>query len=70
MEVNIDMMINTPSDYTCVVKGLGKNFTAEEVKEFFQNYGRWDGKTAEVVKVNIAYNIRDFVDVEREKIKA
>jgi len=70
IEQEIDILLITPSDYTCIVKGLGKHFDKEEVKDFFENYGRWDGKPAEVVKVNMAYNIREFVELEREKNKA
>lgn len=34
-ERDMDVNVTTPSDYTCMVKGLGKTFKTEEVKEFF-----------------------------------
>ena len=71
----IDRNEVTASDYTLWVRGLGENFTEEEVKEYFTNNGLPHGQTAEVINVNIPYEISDYVKYVRkhtdlkEKIK-
>ena len=70
-EEEIDISITTPSDYTVIVKGLPKQVTEEEVRNFFQENGRSDGKPAKVMKVNFPYDISEYVAVNRraESIK-
>lgn len=56
----------TASDYTIWVKGLGQNFTADEVKEFFIKNGLPTDQDLDVKRVNIPYEISDYVDWIRE----
>ena len=65
-EEEIDLSITTPSDYTVHVKGLPKQVTEEEVKKFFEENGRSDGKQAKVIKVNFPYDISEYVDINKQ----
>ncbi len=63
----LDLDVITPSDYTILVKGLGHDFDAKEVEQYFTEYGREDGEKIEIVKSNVAYDIGDFTELFREK---
>jgi hypothetical protein len=65
LQEDIDRDMSTPSDYTIYASNLGKPFTEDEVREFFTKHGRPDGQPAEVVKVNITYDISEFVELSR-----
>jgi hypothetical protein len=65
-EFDIDINLTTPSDYTLWVRGLGKKIDTEDVKTFFSENGRRDGKPVDIVKVNIPYDISDYVDAIRD----
>mmetsp|Transcript_19221 Transcript_19221/g.35150 ORF Transcript_19221/g.35150 Transcript_19221/m.35150 type:complete len:1032 (+) Transcript_19221:5159-8254(+) len=66
LQEDVDRDMATPSDYTVYVTNLGKQFTVEEVKEFFTQHGKADGEPANVLKVNITYDISEFVELSRE----
>jgi hypothetical protein len=66
LQQDIDKDITTPSDYTIYIENLGKAFAAAEVKEFFEQHGRPDGQSAVVEKVNIVYDISEYVELSRE----
>ena len=59
---DFDIMAVTAGDYTVHAYGLGSDVTEQEVKEFFEEYGRFDGKPAKVVKVVFAYKIKEYID--------
>jgi hypothetical protein len=65
LQRDIDYDMLTPSDYTLYAERLGQAFTGEEVKEFFTKFGRPDGQPAEVEKVNVTYDISQFVELSR-----
>lgn len=66
LQDDIDKDMSTPSDYTVYVSNLGKDFTEDEVKDFFCVNGSADGQPADVVKVTITYDISEFVELSRE----
>lgn len=62
----MDILSTTPKDFTVHVYGLGDDVSKEEVKDFFEQFGRFDGKKATVVKVNFPYKIKDYIDNTRK----
>ncbi|CAG9310778.1 unnamed protein product [Blepharisma stoltei] len=65
-EEDIDMSITSPSDYTILVSGLGKDFIEEELKIFIEEHGRDDNLSAKVVKINIPYDITHYIEATRK----
>lgn len=61
----MDLEIVTAKDYTIHVYGLGTDVTEDEVKEFFEKFGRFDNKAAKVIKVNFPYRIKEYIDNSR-----
>ena len=59
---DFDLVATTAKDYTVHAYGLGTDITEQEVKEFFEEYGRFDKKRAKVVKVVFAYKIKEYID--------
>ena len=59
----LDILATTPKDFTIHVYGLGNDINKDEVKEFFENNGRFDGKKAQVIKVNFPYKIKKYIDI-------
>lgn len=65
-DYEMDIYNITSRDFTIHAYGLGEDTTAEEVKEFFEKYGRFDNIPAKVVKVNMAYKIKEYIDITRK----
>ena len=59
---DFDIMATTAKDYTVHAYGLGNDMSEQEVKEFFELYGRYDKKQAKIVKVVFAYKIKEYID--------
>lgn len=60
----IDIVADTPGDYTLKVKGLPITERREEIKKFFENkVHELTGDAAEnsVPKVSLAYNLNEYV---------
>ena len=65
-ESKIDLYNTTAQDYTVHAYKLHHDLTEEEVKNYFESEGRYDGKPAKVVKVNFPYKIHDYIKNLRE----
>jgi hypothetical protein len=65
-EEEIDILISSPSDYTVWATNIDTRLPEEEIKQFFIEYGKANGMTSNVVKVNFPYDIKKFVDISRE----
>ena len=65
-EVELDIEQISPADYTLWIKGLKKDYDIDDLKTFFENSGRRDGKIAQVVKINPCYDIGEFVEATRD----
>ena len=61
----MNLLFTTAKDYTVHVYGLGEDIDEIEVKEFFESYGRFDGKRAKVVKINFPCKLKDYIDETR-----
>ena len=61
----MDLLSTTAKDFTLHVYGLGSDIDQTQVSEFFTKYGRFDGRPAKVVKVNLPYRIKDYIDNTR-----
>jgi hypothetical protein len=57
-----NLMSFTPRDYTLHATGLGIDVNETDVKEFFEEFGRFDGKSSKVVKVVFAYKIKEYIE--------
>lgn len=61
-----DIWSITARNYTIHAYGLGIDINESDVKEFFEQQGRLDGKPAKVVKVVFAYKIKEYIDKLRQ----
>ena len=68
-EKEFDVNTISPRDYTVHAYGLGDKVTESEVKSFFEQKGRFDGKKAKVEKVVFVYKIKEYIDEFRKLIK-
>ncbi|CAD8076135.1 unnamed protein product [Paramecium primaurelia] len=72
IEYAIDKELLSPSDFTAILNNLPKNdYNEKELKIALEEYCKeFDPKNKyEVVKINIAYDIVQFVDKGRQKLK-
>ena len=53
----------SPPDFTIYMRNIPRDATADEIKEWIQTNGLPDGKIPDIVKVNLAYDIDEFVEV-------
>jgi len=66
----IDLNSITPGDYTLLIKGLRKDTKEEDIFNAFSKYFKsagFHGEEYKVEKVNMVYDIGDFVTISREK---
>ena len=68
-DYELDLEVNSPSDYTIMVSGLDENFNVAEVRQFFEAYGREDQESVEIERTNICYDIHEYVEMSREHFK-
>lgn len=59
---DFDIMAITAKDYTVHAYGLGIDVKEQDIKEFFEKYGRFDGRPAKVIKVVFSYKIKEYID--------
>ncbi|CAK83672.1 unnamed protein product (macronuclear) [Paramecium tetraurelia] len=72
VEFAIDKELLSPSDFTAILNHLPKNnYDEKELKHALEEYCKQfdPDNNYEVVKVNIAYDISQFIDKGREKLK-
>ncbi|CAD8212820.1 unnamed protein product [Paramecium pentaurelia] len=72
VEFAIDKELLSPSDFTAILNHLPKNnYDEKELKHALEEYCKeFDpNNNYEVVKINIAYDISQFIDKGREKLK-
>ncbi|CAD8115768.1 unnamed protein product [Paramecium primaurelia] len=72
VEFAIDKELLSPSDFTAILNHLPKNnYDEKELKHAIEEYCKeFDpNNNYEVVKINIAYDISQFIDKGREKLK-
>lgn len=65
--VEFDLNLTTPSDFTLWIKGLPKEYTAEELEEFFITKSKQS--SVRIVNINSAYDIREFVKVSKSLLE-
>ena len=62
MEAELDKNAITPSDYTIAVTGVpADGFSREELRMFFQEGSRMDGKECKVSKINLVFSISEYI---------
>ena len=56
----------SPPDFTIYLRDIPRTATVDEIKEWVYAYGLPDGKRPDIVKVNLAYDIDEFVECQRK----
>ncbi|OMJ68561.1 hypothetical protein SteCoe_33950 [Stentor coeruleus] len=65
--VEFDLNLTTPSDFTLWIKGLPKEYTTEELEEFFITKSKQNN--VRIANINSAYDIREFVKVSKSLLE-
>jgi hypothetical protein len=66
LSVQVEVLSTDVSDFTIWVNNLPDNYSTDEVKNYFENKGRFDQKFSEVVSVIPVYNIPEQLCVAKE----
>jgi hypothetical protein len=68
---SVDVMNDTPADWTLMVKGMPQSEPLEAIKQNFEQYGAPPGKNilCSVKKINRAYNLDEYLKQEKKVTK-
>ena len=63
----IDNDVISPSDFTIFIRKIPLKTTVDELKTWLEEKSLPQGKTAPIVKINLAYDIDDFPDLQDDE---